>query len=372
MDQQDENNKFGLAHGYESDNDMNKKLIGIVAMLGITVFVYACSFPLFLQGTEQTSIQNPTPTPGTLSSQTPVEASAESTSTPSSGSVTYNVEQTIELVNDGPGDASRLLVWIALIQSIDPYQTVDSFAAEPDVFNRLTDEHKNLYAQFELLDIPVGESRTITLEYTVRVNRISVRIDQCLGEMIDSEIDPEKFIESDSPQILAIAQTLAEGSEDKCSLARAIYDYVGDELSYSVYTPQDLGALAALEQRNGDCTEFSDLFIALSRASGIPARFVEGVTCCTDSGYVSGENKHDWSEIYLPGYGWLPVDPTWGRFPHQRERYFAAMTPDHIIVTRGRTLIMLNGYHYYAYRYWWDGDETSISSSETWSILEEK
>jgi hypothetical protein len=63
------------------------------------------------------------------------------------------------------------------------------------------------------------------------------------------------------------------------------------------------------------------------------------------------------------------MDPTWGRFLGNRELYFAAMTPDHIILTRGRNLDYLNGYHYYAYQYWWDSEATTIRSEEIWSIL---
>lgn len=82
-----------------------------------------------------------------------------------------------------------------------------------------------------------------------------------------------------------------------------------------------------------------------------------------------GKNKHDWVEIYLPDSGWVPVDPTWGQQLEGDKKYFAAMTPDHIILTRGQYLSMLEGYHYWYYKYWYDGTLPEITAEETWSIL---
>lgn len=104
--------------------------------------------------------------------------------------------------------------------------------------------------------------------------------------------------------------------------AREIYEYVVNTLDYNYdrvfQTSQRLGALAALESpKNAICTEFTDLFIALARASGIPAREVNG--------YAYTENKtlqplalvadvlHAWPEYWDEERGvWAPVDPTWG------------------------------------------------------------
>lgn len=74
--------------------------------------------------------------------------------------------------------------------------------------------------------------------------------------------------------------------------------------------------------------------IALCRVAGIPARFVEGVI------YKPGttqqiDPRHDWLEVYLPGIGWVPVDPTWGRFKDKRDQYFAGADSQQIIVTTG-------------------------------------
>ena len=73
------------------------------------------------------------------------------------------------------------------------------------------------------------------------------------------------------------------------------------------YAPQrdERGAAYAIENRVGDCTEFSALFTALCRVQGIPSRLI--------SGFASSGKKwerHGWSEVWIQG-NWIPVDPTW-------------------------------------------------------------
>jgi transglutaminase-like putative cysteine protease len=64
-----------------------------------------------------------------------------------------------------------------------------------------------------------------------------------------------------------------------------------------------------LRAGHGDCGEQTLLLITLMRMNGIPARWQSGWT------FTSGDYNdiHDWAEIYLAPYGWIPVDVTYGR-----------------------------------------------------------
>jgi transglutaminase-like putative cysteine protease len=64
-----------------------------------------------------------------------------------------------------------------------------------------------------------------------------------------------------------------------------------------------------LDAGHGDCGEQTMLLITLMRMNGIPARWQSGWTF-TRGDY---EDIHDWAEIYLAPYGWIPVDVTYGR-----------------------------------------------------------
>ncbi|HEM60868.1 MAG TPA: hypothetical protein ENO24_01115, partial [Chloroflexi bacterium] len=237
---------------------------------------------------------------------------------------------------------------------------------EPAPAARIEDEYGNQYAHIQFADVAAGESVQAVVTSTVRVTEVAHDLSLCVGEVPSTALDPEVHVESDDPNIQELARQLSAGSADLCQALRALYDYVGDHITYTSYEAGDRGAAWALEQLSGDCTEFADALLALSRAAGIPARFLEGVTYREGAGSQLGETKHDWLEAYLPGHGWVPLDPTWGRFAHKRGAYFARMSPDHIIVTTGRNLSTLGGYHYFYYT--WPSGDVNRSHQESWEL----
>jgi transglutaminase-like putative cysteine protease len=251
--------------------------------------------------------------------------------------LTYDLEQRVRLINTGDYPAKPVKLWVALIQDLPPYQAILSQETEPVQYELITDEYDNPYALFTFNQLNAGEETLVTLRYRVELAQVQADLGDCQGNLPDTDIYPEKYVESDAPEIVDLANELSAGKQNACEISRAIYDYVGDNMEYSTYNPDDLGALAALEKKAGDCTEFSDLLVALHRAAGIPARMIDGVNCCTLNGYAESQNKHNWAEVYLPGSGWVQMDPTWGRDPLARDQYFASATFDHFLISRGRS-----------------------------------
>lgn len=77
------------------------------------------------------------------------------------------------------------------------------------------------------------------------------------------------------------------------------------------------------DTKSGYCNNFSTSMIVLLRSAGIPARWVKGFTEGTPENTIAsaeGENvykiannnAHSWVEVYFPGYGWIPFEPTKG------------------------------------------------------------
>jgi transglutaminase-like putative cysteine protease len=100
---------------------------------------------------------------------------------------------------------------------------------------------------------------------------------------------------------------LAGTSREPGVVAQRINKWVHDSLrkEVSIGIPS---ALQVLRARKGDCNEHTQLFVALARASGVPARVAAGLT------YVDGKfYYHAWPEVLLRG--WVAVDPTFGQFP---------------------------------------------------------
>ena len=273
-------------------------------------------------------------------------------------SVEYEVRETLTLVNRGAGRPSKQNLWVALIRDLPPYQTVRSREITPNDYQLITDEYGNQYAEFDLGDMASGETIQIELEYQVALHELAYDLADCTGEMPDVYTQAELHVESDNVQIVELSQELSEGKDTACEQVRAFYDYVGNNLVYS-YNGQDWGAQAALGEMGADCTEYASLMMALSRAAGIPARYLEGLWAGGETSQDGARTEHAWLEVYLPGAGWTPMDPTLGRSSIGREEYFAHLPPDHIVVTVGRHPSTLRGASYFTHLYW-PGKSTEI------------
>jgi transglutaminase-like putative cysteine protease len=280
--------------------------------------------------------------------------------------VEYEVEETLTLVNRGSGRPTKQNVWLALIRSLPPYQNARLMEITPKDHRLVTDEYGNQYAEFDLADMPPGSTVSIHLRYRIAVNGLAYDLSSCEGvvpaeaegEDLNDYLRPELHIESNNVQIVDLANELSAGKDTAREKTRAFYDYVGDNLVYT-HNRADWGAQAALGEMGADCTEYASLMIALCRASGIPARYVEGLAVPGEDTVDSARIEHAWLEVHLPGCGWVPMDPTMGRFPISREAYFARILPNHIVVTRGRNPSTLRGASYWSHIYW-PGNSTEI------------
>ena len=121
------------------------------------------------------------------------------------------------------------------------------------------------------------------------------------------EIGPEPLIQSGDSRIIALARQIRGDTRDPLVAARRINAWVHDSLkkTVSVTVPS---AIQVLESRSGDCNEHTQLFVALSRAAGVPARITAGLA------HVNGKfYYHAWPEVFVGK--WIAVDPTFGQFP---------------------------------------------------------
>ncbi|MHC4852162.1 MAG: transglutaminase-like domain-containing protein [Planctomycetota bacterium] len=142
------------------------------------------------------------------------------------------------------------------------------------------------------------------------------------------------------------------GKADDIATIKALHAWVLATMKQSGYNPKEVGAAGALAARIGDCTEYSDLFVALCRARGVPARVVEGYTSPW-----SNVPQHNWAEVWLDGHGWISFDPfraEWHGTAVDRLKNI------YIHLSHTRNDKTLHGYHFYWYAY--DGVPIEVSS----------
>jgi transglutaminase-like putative cysteine protease len=124
---------------------------------------------------------------------------------------------------------------------------------------------------------------------------------------------PEPLIESDDPDIRAEAGEAVRGVVGTRARAERLTRHVSStvEKKPTISLPS---AREVLRTRIGDCNEHTALFVAMSRAIGIPARIAVGLAFVRGAFYY-----HAWPEVYIDEGGnrglWLPVDPTFNQFP---------------------------------------------------------
>jgi transglutaminase-like putative cysteine protease len=115
------------------------------------------------------------------------------------------------------------------------------------------------------------------------------------------------FWPSDDPSIVALARKITEGKPASPDKTEALLDWLrpGKNLRYDGKEPGSrFGVKKVLEQGYGRCWDFSDCFVTLCRASGVPCRQVLG--------WLHDVGGHVWAEVLIEGQGWRQVDPTAG------------------------------------------------------------
>ena len=212
----------------------------------------------------------------------------------------------------------------------------------------------NKYAEF-IISNPLSDfelkitTQLEIYEYDLEMAMI-LRKDQTPEDGFSKYLVEEKYIEVNNPiiQDIDLVHTFTEYPLDHIEMN---YDFVMKNLDYFGYNPEDIGAVQSLKNKGGDCTDYTDTFVTLCRASGFPARSIEGYPIDA-SDLVMG---HNWSEVFISGYGWVPFDPTYDDSNgSSQDTTFENLKNTYIYMSFIRNDTTLNNYHYYYYSYWGD------------------
>ncbi len=108
-----------------------------------------------------------------------------------------------------------------------------------------------------------------------------------------------------------LVDKITKGKTGVLSKAKAIYDWICENMYRD---PDTIGCgrgnvLKLLQKPGGKCTDIHSVFVALCRAAGVPAREIFGIRMGKKPVVDITKWEHCWAEFYLPGYGWVPVDP---------------------------------------------------------------
>ena len=149
---------------------------------------------------------------------------------------------------------------------------------------------------------------------------------------------PDTYVITHTARVNTVLGNIRELGFDNRGLAEEICDWVGSNITYAlslrIPTSEDV-----LQSRRGQCREYTNVYLALARTAGIPARRVSGwvISIWTPpAGWEfafgrtpEGETvaSHAWVQVWLPDEGWVPVEPQSrrpdlyvGRTPYEVDR----------------------------------------------------
>lgn len=221
---------------------------------------------------------------------------------------------------------------IALPQSTN-YQDVYIDSIEPKPLQVKEDADGNWLATYRLLP---SQKVNVLAQGDVVIQHIPKQVKLSQKDLARYTL-PKPYWETQDKNIRELAL--------KLRTPRAIYDYLVKNLSYDFSNAnverERLGAKTTLTKKDlAVCLEFTDLFIALARAAGIPAREVDGYAYTENSKQrplsLVSDILHAWPEYYdSERQTWVMVDPTWGNTTGGVD-YFDVLDFDHFaFVIRG-------------------------------------
>lgn len=207
------------------------------------------------------------------------------------------------------------------------YQTVTIGNISPKPLNIRQDGDGNYLAQYSLLP-----GKKIDVIATGRVQVVLKPKKETLSPQKTKQYLAQKPYWENSEKIKELGQ--------KLKTPRAIYQYVWQTLTYDfsrvINNSPRLGAKEVLlNPSSAVCLEFTDLFIAIARSAGIPARELNGYA------YTQNQKQrplslvkdilHAWPEYYdQQQETWIMVDPTWANTTGGID-YFNTFDLDHIV-----------------------------------------
>lgn len=241
----------------------------------------------------------------------------------------------------------KVRIWIPAAQS-DAYQEVRVVSAKGDLPLKKTRESKDEDEMYFAETNSAGQAELhFEIEYdVVRHERIALGAAPVVvpasltSKERQEDLQPDTLVPiSGLPADLAVKVT--EGKTKPIDKARAIYDYVFTTMRYDkTGTGWGRGdVLYACDAKKGNCTDFHSLFIAMARSQGIPARFEIGFPLPADKHSAEIAGYHCWSDFYIDGKGWIPVDisEAW-KHPEKRDYFFGSHDVNRVQFSMGRDL----------------------------------
>jgi len=234
----------------------------------------------------------------------------------------FEITTRIEILQ--PSGPTR--VWVPTPLAAAPYQETLG-----DTYH-LGEDGRSVMVENEDVDMLVAEwpagaapmltltSRVATMGHAANLTEPTIAPPLSL-DVFSRFLRPTRLIPTDGI-VKETAAMITRGAGTDLEKARAIYEWIVDNTFRDPKTvgcgTGDIRFMLESKSLSGKCADLNSLFVGLARASGVPARDVWGLRVAkSESGLrslglssdIASKAQHCRAEVYLVGYGWVPVDP---------------------------------------------------------------
>jgi hypothetical protein len=264
------------------------------------------------------------------------------------------VDFTSEATTSGAGEVKKLDINYAIPQERPSQKLLAPIRYEPQPSRLETDQWGQPIAVFHFENLRPPQSEEVSMVVDVETWAIRYFIyPSDLSEQIPADIrrlylaDEVKY-DITNPYIRQIVKDVVGSETSVYWKARKLYQYLIAHMEYQLSGGWNT-APAVLKRGNGSCSEYTFSYIALCRAAGVPARYVGALVVRGDEASYD-DVFHRWCEIYLPGYGWVPVDANAGdrESPADQASAFGGIANRFLITTAGGGASRYLGWNYNA------------------------
>ncbi|MCX6640620.1 MAG: transglutaminase [bacterium] len=264
------------------------------------------------------------------------------------------MEFTSELRNYGPGTVETLDFYLAIPQNLPSQEMLTEPVFSPPPADILTDQWGQKVAHFRFSSCPAGSQQKVVMKVPARLwdTRYFLFPEKVGGfDEIPADlrsrylIDDEKF-DLKNPIIQKAVKQAVGDEKNPYWIMRKIFRYINERMEYQLSGGWNT-APTVLDRGNGSCSEYTFVFLSMCRAAGLPARYAGAITVRGDDASID-DVFHRWAEVYLPNYGWIPVDPSGGdqASPEAQADFIGHIANRYLITTMGGGNSQYLGWNY--------------------------
>ena len=231
------------------------------------------------------------------------------------------ITQALTVHADAVPAGETVRAWIPYPRSIPGQQgDIRLLSSQPDTHSIAPESTLQRTVHFEKKAIAGQPTKfSVTYDVTISARHFDVDADKVATTPSTPELAP--FLAQRPPHILftddvkAFSRRVVGDETNSWRVAQRLFAAV-DQIPWAgarEYSTISNISDYALHAGHADCGQQTMLLMTLLRLNGIPARWQSGMMFADNGGVQSYWNLHDWGQLYIAPYGWMPMDVTFGR-----------------------------------------------------------